>query len=86
MSDVRYTPDGNTLLTAGNDGTIRQWDATSGREVRVMSDALVCARSGHLTGRKLARLDLPSRRRKGRAPELSGPGGIFMRLAVRRGA
>ncbi len=41
VSAIRYTPDGRTAITAGNDGTIRQWDAASGRQLRVISDALV---------------------------------------------
>ena len=41
VSAISYTPDGRTAITAGNDGTIRQWDAASGRQLRVMSDALV---------------------------------------------
>ena len=36
VSVVRYAPDGDTLFTAGDDGTIRQWDAVSARQVRVI--------------------------------------------------
>jgi RNA polymerase sigma factor (sigma-70 family) len=38
LSAVCYTPSGKTIVTAGNDGTIRQWDADSGHELRVMND------------------------------------------------
>src|SRR5205807_1248346 len=31
---IAYTPDGQQLLTAGKDRTIRLWDAATGREVR----------------------------------------------------
>ncbi len=41
VSAIGYMPGGRTAITAGNDGTIRQWDAASGRQLRVMSDALV---------------------------------------------
>jgi WD40 repeat protein len=39
VSAVCYTPDAREIVTAGNDGTIRQWDASSGRMLRVMNDA-----------------------------------------------
>ena len=39
VNAVRYAPDGRTLVTAGNDGTIRQWDAGSGRQLQVIADA-----------------------------------------------
>jgi RNA polymerase sigma factor (sigma-70 family) len=32
---VSYTPDGRTILTAGDDGTVRQWDAATARQLRV---------------------------------------------------
>jgi WD40 repeat protein len=38
VSAVCYKPSGSTLVTAGNDGTVRQWDAGSGRQLRVMND------------------------------------------------
>ena len=35
VSVVRYLPDGRTILTAADDGTVRQWDATTARQLRV---------------------------------------------------
>jgi RNA polymerase sigma factor (sigma-70 family) len=35
VSVVRYTPDGRAILTAGDDGTVRQWDATTARQLGV---------------------------------------------------
>ena len=37
VSVVRYTPDGRAILTAGDDGTVRRWDATNGRQLGVIS-------------------------------------------------
>jgi WD40 repeat protein len=36
VSLVRYTPAGDTLLTAGDDGAVRQWDAMTARQLRVI--------------------------------------------------
>jgi WD40 repeat protein len=33
---VRYNPDGTRLATAGQDGTVRIWDAATGREIRTI--------------------------------------------------
>ncbi len=35
---VRYTPDGRTIVTASDDGTIRQWDPRSARQLRVITN------------------------------------------------
>ena len=32
---VTYTPDGTSVLTAGDDGTVRLWDASNARQLRV---------------------------------------------------
>lgn len=32
---IGFTPDGNTVVTVGNDGTSRFWDATTGAQLRV---------------------------------------------------
>jgi WD40 repeat protein len=36
-SQVEFGPDGTTFVTAGDDGTIRFWDATTGRQLRMAS-------------------------------------------------
>jgi WD40 repeat protein len=36
--DVRYSPDGKTLLTAGEDHTARLWDAATGKEQAVLGE------------------------------------------------
>lgn len=33
-TDIGFTPDGSRILTAGDDGTVRIWDAESGEELR----------------------------------------------------
>ena len=37
VSVVRYTPDGRAILTAGDDGAVRQWDASTARQLRVFA-------------------------------------------------
>jgi WD40 repeat protein len=37
VSAVRYTPDGRAVLTAGDDGTVRLWNAATGQQLQVMS-------------------------------------------------
>jgi RNA polymerase sigma factor (sigma-70 family) len=37
VSVVRYTPEGRSILTAGDDGTVRQWDAVTARQLRVFA-------------------------------------------------
>jgi RNA polymerase sigma factor (sigma-70 family) len=36
VSVVRYTPDGHIVVTAGDDGTVRIWDAADARQLRVI--------------------------------------------------
>jgi RNA polymerase sigma factor (sigma-70 family) len=38
VSIVRYTSDGRRVLTASDDGTVRQWDAASGRQLRTIQE------------------------------------------------
>jgi RNA polymerase sigma factor (sigma-70 family) len=33
---VRYAPGGRSIFTAGDDGTVREWDALSGRQLRTL--------------------------------------------------
>jgi WD40 repeat protein len=35
--DVNFSPDGNRIVTAGDDGTVRIWDAVTGRELKVLT-------------------------------------------------
>jgi WD40 repeat protein len=34
---IEFAPDGNSLVTSGDDGTVRFWDGTTGRQVRMAS-------------------------------------------------
>jgi RNA polymerase sigma factor (sigma-70 family) len=36
VSVIRYTSDGRAILTAGDDGTVRHWDAAIARQIRVI--------------------------------------------------
>jgi WD40 repeat protein len=55
VSVVRYTPDGRAILTAGDDGTVRQWDATTARQLRVFRhDGRVCQLAVSPDGASLA--------------------------------
>jgi RNA polymerase sigma factor (sigma-70 family) len=38
FSSVGFAPDGKTIVTGAQDGTLRVWDATSGRELRQVAD------------------------------------------------
>ena len=44
VSAIHYLPDGRRLVTAGDDGTIRQWDCQSARQLNVISDSGVSHR------------------------------------------
>ena len=44
VSALGYTPDTHTLVTAGDDGTIRQWDVRSAKELSVISDSGIAHR------------------------------------------
>lgn len=37
MPDISFSPDGSLLATAGGDGSVRLWEASSGEALRVMS-------------------------------------------------
>ena len=39
VSAMEFSSDGETLFTAGNDGTMRLWDIKSGREIGILHDA-----------------------------------------------
>jgi WD40 repeat protein len=39
VQDVDFSPDGRFLVTAGQDGTVRRWNAGSGKEVGQLRDA-----------------------------------------------
>jgi WD40 repeat protein len=36
VKDVTFSPDGKTIVSSGNDDTLRFWDAESGREIRTL--------------------------------------------------
>ena len=38
VTSIRYLPGGRTLVTAGDDGTIRRWDCQSARQLSVIGD------------------------------------------------
>jgi WD40 repeat protein len=44
VSAIHYLPDGRRVFTAGDDGTIRQWDCQSARQLNVISDSGVSHR------------------------------------------
>ena len=55
VSFVRYTPDGRLILTAADDGTVRLWEAASGRQIRVIhEDGRVHALALSQDGKRLA--------------------------------
>ena len=37
LSDAEYSPDGSRIVTASNDGTVRIWDATTGRQITLLN-------------------------------------------------
>jgi len=34
VTDLRFTPDGRSIVSCGNDGTVRLWDLSTGKEIR----------------------------------------------------
>jgi WD40 repeat protein/beta-lactamase regulating signal transducer with metallopeptidase domain len=69
ISFVSFGPDGKTLLTAGQDNTIRLWDLASGREVRRF------ARPGPIAPKLSAKKDKAEKNIKGAALMLMMAGG-----------
>lgn len=40
VNAIAFSPDGKTVAGAGNEGVMRQWDATSGKELKVWKEAI----------------------------------------------